>query len=433
MKKTLIISYTFPPIIAGGTWRAFKFVKYLPENNIMVDVLTSEIYEGQVKDDTLLYELDTSVNIYRVRDRFLNEKSIQFRQELYTGIGDKLKRRKISIKNRLLLLIRNNILLPDTSILWCVKIFFKTLFLNYKKKYDVIFITSPPFSLLVLGFWIKKILKIKIIIDFRDPWTQWFNTVASYESKVRKRFGHWMEKKVIIKADKVITTTPGMTQYLLKYVDDNDKIKISTIYNGADPEDFSDIEPYNFKKYTIVYTGLLNETFYSPLTLIEVLKDLKKSKPELSDQFQLLILGPINRSISEILISNNLDDIIIMKGILDHSTVIEYILGADLLLLLLSEGFTDYFTISGKLFEYIMSQNEILALIPKKSAAGEILSEYSRASIINPNDFSEITNFLLNWLNGKYSLKLNAIDESIMSKFNRKKQADELSIIIKNL
>ncbi len=434
MKKILIISYAFPPAVTGGSWRHFKFAKYLPEFGIKVDILTTHIGNYQNEDFTLLNQLNNNVSIYRVKSLLQKRTTDQLRIKSNSGLGDDLKKEKFSFKTSLLVFIRNNILIPDTTILWCIKAFPKLLMLIYKHKYSLVIVTSPPPSILILGKWIKTFSKVKLIIDYRDPWTQWFSTVTNNESKFRKNFGNWMEKRIIREADRVICTTPSITNYLKNQIQGLEKNKFYTIYNGVDPDDFINVSAQRFKKKTMLYTGLLNEAFYSPKNFFKVLRNIENGSPGILKNFQLIILGPIDPTTVNLIEKYNLSGIVLLIGSVPHRTVIKYLLGADLLLLLLNPGVTDYCTISGKLFEYLYSKKEILALIPEKSAAGEIISQYSKATMIYPNDIVCITEFLKGWLSKSVKdKKIKQSDGDLLKKFNRKVQASELSEIIYNL
>ena len=57
MKKVLILSYYFPPLGMGGTQRAAKFAKYLPEFGWEPTVVTTLPIAYWAEDTSLLAEL----------------------------------------------------------------------------------------------------------------------------------------------------------------------------------------------------------------------------------------------------------------------------------------------------------------------------------------------------------------------------------------
>lgn len=434
MKKLLLISYAFPPAVTGGTWRAFKFTKYLGHYDVAVDVLTTQIGNYKNEDFKLLEQLKGDISIYRVKT-FISKKSTDhFRRTLNLGIGDDIRNIKVSLWKKIFIFFRNYLLIPDTAIIWCLLSLPKAIHIIFKKNYNAILVTSPPYSVLIFGYWLKKITRIKLIIDYRDPWTQWFATLTMYESTIRKKIGYWMEKKILLIADYVIATTPAMTEYLKKRITNTGKNKFYTIYNGIDPDDFADVKIIKFPQKTIVYAGLLNDSFYSPKNLFETFGEIKKDDKNNELKFNLIILGDMDPNSQRYIHKYNLENFIIKKGFVPHSEVIQYLLSADLLLLLLNPGITDYLTISTKLFEYLYTRKHILALIPERSAAGEILAKYSKSIIIHPNDKKSLREFLYNWI--KSSTIENGYsfgDENLIKNFDRRYQAFQLSQIMKKI
>jgi glycosyltransferase involved in cell wall biosynthesis len=222
-----------------------------------------------------------------------------------------------------------------------------------------------------------------------------------------------------------------MLDYLKRRINSKDD-KFHLIYNGVDPDDFSNISAKKFDKCTIVYTGLINETFYSPEILFKSIVELKNERSDLSSAIQFIFLGKITQPVFDLIEKYDIDDIVFYKGFLPKKETISYIKGANYLLLLLNPGVTDYLTISGKIFEYLFSENKILALIPKKSAAGEILKDYSNSLILNPLDVKIIKQTIKDIVNNSEKEQILRInDKIIIAKFNRKLQSEQLANLIK--
>lgn len=432
MKNILIISYAFPPALTGGTWRAFKFAKYLPSYGVHVDVMTTTTDNYEKEDYEILNQLDEQVKIYRKKPLIRRKTMNTMRQNIVIKAGENLSdKNKISLIQKLLLFIRNVFLIPDADILWSISTLPKIVGLIKKNKYDAVFCTSPPPSVLLIGLLIKMITGVKLIIDYRDPWTQWFDTVSRHENNIRKKAGYFIEKKLVKRSDIIIGTTNSIVEYL-KNVTVVEKNKFHVIFNGVDPDDFNDIQPKKLDKRTLVYTGLLNESFYSPENIFKVLAIIKKEMDNLDRMFQFVILGKADKNILNMIVKYGIEDLVKYKGYRSHKETLSYIKGADQLLLLLNPGITDYLTISGKIFEYLFSENPILAIIPDKSAAGEILKDYSRAKIIDPNALNDLKSYIIDWLTGiLQSKELASSDYKLINKFNRKEQSNQLSKIIK--
>ena len=67
MKKVLIIANQFPPMGGAGVQRSVKFVKHLRTFGYEPVVLTRDIGNMQLMDETLMADVPEGVKIYRTR------------------------------------------------------------------------------------------------------------------------------------------------------------------------------------------------------------------------------------------------------------------------------------------------------------------------------------------------------------------------------
>ena len=251
-----------------------------------------------------------------------------------------------------------------------------------------------------------------LIVDFRDPWTQWFETYREKEYNVRKRVERFFEKLVIRNADFVVGTTPSITEYL-RSIDRPDvrDDKFQTILNGYDGDDFTGILPLEYDKITLVYTGKIVANLYSAMPFLISLKNVFENDPRLGAQIRVDFLGAFEQPEAIEFIENEyLQENVTVHGYVDHEECIARQLGADILLLMQNSGVTDQFTISGKLFEYLYTLKYIFAIIPEHSLVANILSQSSGYTIVNPQSFDTITanlRHLLSEINKKYDIKRN--------------------------
>src|SRR5579864_1547916 len=63
--NVLLITFSFPPAGGVGVLRALSLAKYLPENDVRVDVLTARNAPSVGKDLTLLAQVPDSVTVHR--------------------------------------------------------------------------------------------------------------------------------------------------------------------------------------------------------------------------------------------------------------------------------------------------------------------------------------------------------------------------------
>jgi hypothetical protein len=129
--------------------------------------------------------------------------------------------------------IRNllHFLFPDSSITWCLKVY------NFvKKKKCITIITSPPHGLIYLSVFLSRIKNIKVIHDFRDPFTT--NAHPSKNIYPRKILNEKIEK-VLVKSDvRIIFNTLEHSKIFLHKHGAN--FHFNVVNNGYIYEDISE-------------------------------------------------------------------------------------------------------------------------------------------------------------------------------------------------
>ena len=81
--------------------------------------------------------------------------------------------------------------------------------LHAKESFDVIWVTSSPYSMLWLGVLLKKILKLPLCLDLRDPWS--LNFLEKRRSKVVQWINQKLEGYFFNQADRIILTCEALT------------------------------------------------------------------------------------------------------------------------------------------------------------------------------------------------------------------------------
>ena len=370
-KKILIISYYFPPAGGGGVQRIAKFVKYLSKNNWTSIILTATHKDYLEIDIDLYHEIKNIAKVIRVPSPLSKRRTFHIRNNTNTNYPWEIPPHR-SWKSLIPKLIRDYFLIPDSQILW---VFRYLIYMNKLLKChrpDIIFVTAPPFSAFILGVLIKLLTKKKLVLDYRDPWTQLFESYRSQESIYRKYIERCLEIVTLKTADRIITTTPEISEYLNTLSVHNNKI--SNIYNGYDPNDYVNIKKKNFSKFTFVYTGKITPNEYSAVPFLQGLNHALKKYPHINKHMKVIFIGSFNDpSAIKIIKEKNMENIIEIKGYINHKEMLSYQMGADVLLLLLTKGFTDRYIINGKLFEYLKSKRPIMAIIPTTSPMTNII------------------------------------------------------------
>jgi glycosyltransferase involved in cell wall biosynthesis len=444
LKKILVIAYFFPPLGGSGVQRALKFVKYLPEFQIQPIVSTVRQGHNFAYDESLLNEIPSIVKIYRSHSletlwlRAFIEKFAALGREKPGKIpaaaegegrkqedraevnkmpenisaqssGQEKENRKNglpenktpgrSLKQRLFNLIDDYLFIPDSKIRWLPCGFLTSLQAARKEKVDFIFSTSYPYTVHLIALLVFKFYRRPWIADFRDPWVG--NKAMAKNIAFRRRLDAWLERKVVKNASFIVNVTPPITEmYKERYPEY--AFKMITITNGFDEQDFVRLSPVKQQKFTLIYTGIINEVHYDVETFVRGIADFLNRQPAARERFQCLFIGYIPPAVIDIFVRYGIEDILSILPYMDHRECLNYLAGAQLQFLTFGQDLNNAY--SGKLFDYIGSEKPVLALLPEGIAA-ELIRRKQIGSVIPLGQWQELgrelgRNFEA-WLAGK--------------------------------
>ena len=205
-KSILLISYYFPPNNSVGSRRWAKYSKVLSRNGIQVHVLCAKSNSSESSpwdDDIEGLNINYLPSKYpRVLDNWKSE-SIFYR--IRYKICDKL----ISA-----LIIGSHY---DRSIFWKSTMIKSAKKLIVDNQIDQIIVSTPPNRSSYYAAQLKdEFPKLRLIVDFRDPWT-WGEFREYPNLKGSNRFKEEeMNKFVIEKADEIIVSVDNMKRKIEK-------------------------------------------------------------------------------------------------------------------------------------------------------------------------------------------------------------------------
>lgn len=297
-----------------------------------------------------------------------------------------------------------------------------------RENIDLIFSTGGPWTNHLIGYLLKVFTKIPWIADFRDPWTK--NVLFPYSSRIKKSIEEKMENVVVLKADKIITTTDSITDDLNTRCAQKNDNKFYTITNGYDSDEFekftSDVGSKN-EKFTMVYTG----NFYSlrtPKYFLEALALLFTENPSMSEDVEVVFAGNWENWNQRIIKELNLDHAIKYIGFISRPQVIALLASCNVALHIDANKQKEIYPL--KLFDYFASRKPILALVPKDGIAVELINATRTGVVADPENIfqikEEILRLYMQFKHGelKYNPNLSAVGQ-----FDRKNLTEDLSAI----
>ncbi len=423
-KKLLIITYYWPPAGGPGVQRWLKFVKYLPDFNVLPIVFIPENPTYPIVDEGLMSEVSDKAIILRNKifepyqlAGFLSKKETK---KISSGIIPAAK--KQSFVEKMMLWVRGNLFIPDARKFWVNPS------VTYLKKYiqenniDTIVTSGPPHSLHLIGLKLKQELDVKWFADFRDPWTtigyHKALKLSTYADKKHKALEH----QVLNSADTIIVTSKT-TKTEFQAITNK---PIEVITNGYDVEN---VPKHTLdEKFTMAHIGsFLSDR--NPKILWEVLKELIVENELFKTHFQLKLIGKVSQEIVDSISEYKLDSYLNNLGYVSHSEAVKHQKISQVLLLIEINSEETKSIIPGKLFEYMVSERPIIAIGPKDSDFAEIITSTNTGVFFTYNEKERLKKTILTNFELYLEKKLHVYPVGLQQ-YSRKNLTEKLAKLI---
>jgi len=261
--RILYLSQYFPPEIGAGENRAFEMVKNLERLGHQVTVIT----------EFPNYPSGIVPNTYRFR--FFEKKRFKGIEVIRSYVKASPER---SFINRISLYLSFML----TSVLAGLKI---------KRKFDLVYATSPPLFVGLAGYFISRIKNCKFVFEARDIWPDAAIVLGQLKNKTLIGLSKKIESLCYREADRIVVATQGLSFLLQEKSVPWDKIEV--VLNGVNTQFFKYVpekERYKKKigyqdKFLALYFGTIGLA-HGVDTLVEVARLLKER-----DQIRFLLVG----------------------------------------------------------------------------------------------------------------------------------------------
>ena len=428
MKRVLIITYYWPPSGGAGVQRWLKLSKYLCDKGVSVHVLTvDEDYASYFHiDKSLLADIHPRLTIHKTKsiEPIKAYQKLVGKKNVPTAGFSNVDNTKWSQK--LINSIRSNLFIPDPRKGWVKYAVKKGLDIIQKENINTIITSSPPHSSQLIGLKLQQQSSVKWIADLRDPWTDIYYYDILGHSRFSKRIDQAYEKKVLIKADEIITVSHGLKSIFSSKDNIIDSNKIHVVYNGYDESDFKDAtKSPQSSQFTLCYTGTMSD-LYQPQAIFDALKQLIHQYPQQQIQFQLV--GSL---------SDNIKAYIQHQGIpfehiptVPHDQVNAYQLNAQVLVLIIPEVKLNEGIVTGKLFEYLRTKNKVIGLGPTAGDANRILAECHSGQLFDRSNVNSIFDYLHELLKDHIAGNTKPVNDEAIQSYAREAQAEQVLVLL---
>ena len=382
-KKVLIFTYYWPPAGGVAVQRFLKFSKFLPEFGWEPIIITVENGSYPYYDESLVKEISPSLRVYRTKtfEPFELYNLIRGKKGKTMPVVSVGSHQRKTVFQRISEYVRANFFIPDARKGWVPYAVKQAEEILKHEKIDAIITTGPPHSAHLIGLELKRKHTLKWLADLRDPWTGIFYNRLLPRTEASKRKDEELETQVLKTADQITVISPGMKKQF-----ESRAKNIEVIFNGYDEEDFNQqSKTTDRNKFIIRYVGNLMVS-QNVEKLWAALQQMRKTNFD----FQLEFIGRVDADVKASIEKAGLNDVVAYRDFTEHKIAVQLTKEASLLLFIIPDVEDSRLIMTGKLFEYMASGSEILAIGPVDGDAAEVLKIAGKKMMVDYNDQGSI-------------------------------------------
>lgn len=301
------------------------------------------------------------------------------------------------------------------------------------KKYDIVYVTSPPLFVGIIGINLKFFFpSSRFIFEVRDLWPDAAIEMGELKNKAFRKFSYKLENSLYTKADHIVAVTNRFKSKIIeKGFNEN---KISVIRNGSDlsfqnkkinPDLQSKHKLQN--KFVVIYAGILG--------IAQNLTTVLRAAQQITDPDIVILLvgaGPEEAKLKKIANEQKIRNVI-FTGEISKKHVSDYLSLADCGLIPLKNISVFERTIPSKLFDYMSANLPILLGV--KGEAKEILAQSEAGICFKPDDITDLVEKITYMKNNRDELqKMRGKGRKFVEEnFDREKLAAKLDDVFTEL
>lgn len=418
MERTKIVAVTD---LEHSSPRISNLLYYLDKDKYDLYLIGAD-YSNNVKKDDLPKGFETKLKISSFKRKINVFSFLKRNFEQSNKIGDDEKKSSIYLFfRRIIIDLLLNINFPD-QYRFTTKKYLK-LYANLNLKGKVILISSSPYPTShIAAYKIKSKYKsnIKWIADYRDLWS--LNSNYHF-NKLRLFFEKKYEKKIISKADKVVTVSEKWANIQGKFLNRH----VDVIPNGYSIQNFKSLNKIKFKssllnkkKTNILYVGAIYFNAQDVLLFFESIKEIN------SNEFEVHFMGKFSPELEFLIKKNKLENNIKQIGFFTRKEsqqlqqLYDYLLFFDLK--------QDDGWILLKFYEYIGANKPILCIGGEEiTAHKEILKSLGRGTVLSN------ANEILSYFNSIQKVSYQKINPNESEKYSYEIQSLKMEQLIENI
>jgi glycosyltransferase involved in cell wall biosynthesis len=377
-KKLLLLVGAFPPISAPGVYRPLSFVKYGVGFGWKISVISGPTPEIRSEaGEYLAKRVPIEVDVFRLNCKIVP--SYKLFPRVDGGFINAL----------------------DTVSIGQAKL--------RDDPPDVVMASGPPFYSFIAAYYLSRLFKAKLVLDYRDEWTE-----CPFDFVQRGRWDLKWENLCLKQADLVFFTTKPILEHYLKTFR---SLRIETcrvIPNGWEPMDFLDggmLEVASRSeedgKCVISFIGTLGD-HSSPEKFLKTLEIVLEKRRDLLEALRIRFVGAKYNNAEKQLHDFKFREILDIKDQVPKNVANYLMKKASALLLFCDQRFIR--AIPGKFYDYLKAGPPII-VVGEKGEAVNILKTLKAGFVLKENDPDALEKILETLIKGNSNCNRTAIEE----------------------
>lgn len=419
--KALIIAYHFPPLdTIVSSHRAASWFDEFPKKNTITVVITRHWTKEPVTNPSfLIKECLNPIEVVKHQNNkiyhlpFRNSSLFKLSNINIDGNYKRVRKRFLEIIG-----LFSGKFTNEVDVCFAFYPFLKKII--SVEKPDVIIATVHPISTLRLAWKLNKKYKIPIIVDFRDHWNNLI--FSNFKFSLRAKFYFFIQKKWIQYFLRNVSLISAVNNEILKDISKICNAPGILLHNGFEESIFKNIEPikYDIPIFKIALIGVVYHYHCVDLIIDGINQFIEKMKSKKNFQFQF-IGQEYFKDVADKIKSNVNNDYLLITNRIVRKKALGFMKQAEILFY---SGIPDAKGIySGKIFEYLASNKNIVIFPGDGDVLDELMKETQAGTSVNsPEAFS---NYLLDkykeW-STTHNLKYYG-NQNVINKYNRSFQA----------
>jgi glycosyltransferase involved in cell wall biosynthesis len=290
----------------------------------------------------------------------------------------------------------------DPYVGWVIPATLKGLRLSRRFDFNIVIVTVPFFSALIAGLLVARLTDSRLIIDYRDEWTNLEGFSKRFGEKLCRR----LERAAIKFASAIVVCTDRMRSDFVRDFAGLAPARVSTIYNGFEYEESSDGDALTDSCVTMLYAG----NFYGARRIAIVAGALAKLRREgILDEksFQFHLYSRLDEEDARVIEAHDIGDLVRVHDPVAYQTIKEVMKRSDILFL---PSGVEY-AVPFKFFDYLSARRPILAVASRESAVYDLMCLVDCGEFAEIGDTEQVASALSALIHRKREYSFSGADE----------------------